>query len=58
MRTKMQTEGRLRVPLELAVSMVDRIDNWRFAHRMPNRSEAVRRLIEIGMEKSAPPEGR
>jgi hypothetical protein len=34
------------------------LDEWRFANRIPSRSEAIRRLIELGLEaaKSQPGE--
>lgn len=31
------------------------IDTWRFANRIETRSEAIRRLIEAGLEATKPP---
>jgi hypothetical protein len=38
------------IPQEL----LDRIDNFRFDNRINSRSEAVRRLIESGLESAKP----
>ncbi len=48
------------VPQILTVKFPDdlllRIDDFRYAHRFPTRSEAIRHLIEIGLQH-APAEG-
>lgn len=36
--------------IKLEASLLTRIDNWRFKYRMPSRSEAVRRLIMLGLK--------
>jgi metal-responsive CopG/Arc/MetJ family transcriptional regulator len=43
-----------RVITPMPKALVDRIDDYRFANRVPSRSEAVRRLIEAGLTASAP----
>jgi len=42
--------------LKITAAEVEAIDDWRFAKRMPSRSEAVRRLCSIGLsfESRAP----
>lgn len=42
----------LRLQLKITADEVDAIDNWRFANRVPSRSEAVRRLCEIALSAS------
>lgn len=40
-----------RVGLLLKSSQMDAVDDWRAMHRPPlNRNEALRRLIELGLE--------
>jgi hypothetical protein len=34
--------------------LVERIHDFRFAHRLPSRAEAIRQLIEAGLEASEP----
>ena len=39
-----------RIITPMPSSMVKSIDDFRFGQRMPSRAEAIRRLIEIGLE--------
>lgn len=38
-----------RVPMMLSTEELDAIDTWRFANRVATRSEAIRRLVQIGI---------
>lgn len=38
-----------RVPMMLSDEELNKIDDWRFANRIGTRSEAIRRLCQIGM---------
>lgn len=42
--------GAIRVPREL----LERVDDFRFANRIPSRAEAVRRLVEDGLKANGP----
>ena len=47
-----------RVITPMSESMVKAIDDFRFAERIPSRAEAIRRLIELGLDASKhPPKG-
>lgn len=52
MAEELKTE---RVQLMMTPSEVEAIDNWSFENRVRGRAEAMRRLIEIGLEKAAQP---
>lgn len=39
-----------RVITPMTKEMVEAIDDYRFANRFPNRSDAIRHLIEIALE--------
>jgi hypothetical protein len=39
-----------RVITPMPPSLVTAIDDFRFANRVPSRAEAIRRLIELGLE--------
>ena len=39
-----------RVITPMPKSLVEAIDDYRFANRMPSRSEAIRRLVRLGLE--------
>jgi hypothetical protein len=39
-----------RVIIPMSAAMVEAIDDWRFANRIPTRAEAIRRLLELGMD--------
>jgi metal-responsive CopG/Arc/MetJ family transcriptional regulator len=46
-----------RIITPMPASLVKAIDDFRFDKRMPSRSEAIRRLIELGLEAAkTPPE--
>lgn len=34
-------------------ALLERVDDWRFLNRVNGRSEAIRRLVEIGLEVAA-----
>lgn len=38
-----------RMQLKITAAEIQAIDDWRFENRMPSRSEAVRRLCQIGL---------
>jgi len=38
-----------RIPIMMSDAEVQAIDDWRFANRVPTRSEAVRQLTELGL---------
>lgn len=40
----------VRLPLMVTRSEADAIDAWRYENKVPTRAEAIRRLIEIGLE--------
>ena len=46
----------VRLPLLLTEDEAEKLDDWRFANRMRTRSDAIRWLIELGLEtaKGAP----
>jgi len=44
-----------RIPVMMAVDEVTRIDDWRRNQpSLPSRSEAIRRLVEMGLTSSGP----
>jgi hypothetical protein len=46
----------IRVPLLLTPEEAKNLDDWQFANRLRTRSEAIRRLIEMGLEAAKKPE--
>jgi hypothetical protein len=46
-------------PLRLPAALASDVDDYRFAHRIPSRAEAIRRLLKAGVgqdqAKAAPP---
>jgi len=42
-----------RFSIAFTSSELARLDDWRFAQRLPTRAEAVRRLIELGLAADA-----
>jgi hypothetical protein len=44
-----------RVQLLMTPSEVKAVDDWSFDHRVRGRSEAIRRLIEAGLQAPAAP---
>jgi hypothetical protein len=42
-------------PFMMSERLREEIDTWRFANRIETRAEAVRRLIEAGLEAATPP---
>jgi hypothetical protein len=46
----------VRIPLLLTPDEAKTLDDWQFANRLRTRSDAIRRLIELGLEaaKGAP----
>ncbi len=40
----------IRPPLMVTRSSAETIDGWRYANRVPSRAEAIRLLIELGLE--------
>lgn len=43
----------VRLPVMVSRSAVQAIDGWRYANQVPTRAEAIRRLIEMGLEAAA-----
>jgi hypothetical protein len=41
-----------RVPLLMTASEVKAVDDWSFAKRIRSRGEAIRRLIQLGLQTS------
>lgn len=39
-----------RVPIMMSKEEVEALDDWRFANRVNGRSEAIRRLVQIGLQ--------
>ena len=50
----------VRITQMMSEAEVKAIDDWSFAHRIRSRSEAIRRLIELGLEtaKANPPKAK
>lgn len=42
-----------RVPIMMTRSEIDAIDDWAFANRIRSRSDAIRRLVKMGLESSS-----
>ena len=42
----------VRLPVMVTRSEAAAIDDFRFGQRLPSRAEAIRRLIELGLEKA------
>jgi hypothetical protein len=47
-----KSEGSERLQVFIALSELKAIDDFRFRHRMPNRSAAVRELLRRGLAAS------
>jgi hypothetical protein len=41
--------------IALSPAMAETIENFRFANRISTESEAIRRLIELGLKAETPP---
>jgi hypothetical protein len=39
-----------RIPLLLTPELLKQIDDWRFAHRIASRGEAIRQLVVMGLK--------
>lgn len=48
--TSMSATNSERVITPMPKSLVQAIDDYRYANRHPSRAEAIRRLIELGLE--------
>jgi hypothetical protein len=44
----------VRLPVMVTRLEAEEIDAWRYANKIPTRAEAMRRLIQAGLEKTAP----
>lgn len=44
----------IRIVLAMPAELVERIDDYRFTHRLLSRAQAIRSLIEIGLKHPAP----
>lgn len=49
-RPKLGVGDTERLQLKISSNELEMIENWRFEKRVPSRSEAVRRLVQIGIE--------
>ncbi|MGF1606034.1 MAG: hypothetical protein ACFB22_06810 [Rhodothalassiaceae bacterium] len=49
----MATKRGERLQVMLTLAEVEAVEEWRFAHRMPTRSAAVRALMNLGLKASA-----
>lgn len=50
----MKNEGReARVTIAFTPEELDSLDGWRFGRRIASRSEAIRRLLELGLAADA-----
>lgn len=47
-----------RVITPMPKSLVAAVDDFRFSNRVPSRAEAIRRLIELGLEAAKGEKGR
>ena len=45
-----------RVPIMMSASELRAVDDWSFARRIRSRSEAIRRLIELGLKATDTPD--
>jgi len=48
-RPKLGESETERLHIKITADELKAIDDWRFENRMPSRSEAVRRLIQLGL---------
>lgn len=48
----------VRLPLMVTRSEAEAIDSFRYASKIPSRAEAIRRLIELGLEAAKRPSAR
>jgi hypothetical protein len=56
--SRMENEPRgNRVPFMMSDSELKQLDDWMFDHRVRGRSEAIRRLIQLGMRHAPPTPG-
>lgn len=51
-RPKLGDSETERLQVKITADEVRAIEDWRYENRVPSRSEAVRRLIQIGLETS------
>ena len=42
-----------RFSIAFTTGELERLDDWRFAKRLPTRAEAIRRLLDIGLAADA-----
>jgi hypothetical protein len=52
------TKRIVRVPLLLTPEEAKRLDDWQFSNRLRTRSDAIRRLIELGLLAAKAEKGR
>ena len=51
-RPKLGSSETERLHVKITADEIEAIDDWRYANRVPTRSEAVRRLIAAGLAAS------
>lgn len=49
-RPKLGDSDTERLHVKITAHELDAIDDWRYTNRIPSRSEAVRRLVQIGLQ--------
>lgn len=45
----------VRIQLVISQSELDALDEWRARHKIWSRSDAIRRLVEVGIKQAPPP---
>ena len=53
-RPKLGDSETERLHIKITADELEAIDDWRFANRVPSRSEAVRRLCQLGLRVATP----
>jgi metal-responsive CopG/Arc/MetJ family transcriptional regulator len=53
-RPPMENEKDPRIITPIPKELLARIDDYRFDERLPSRAEAIRRLIEVGLQTMKP----
>lgn len=44
------TDDLTRIAIPLSNGLLERVDDFRFSHRIASRAEAIRQLLETGLE--------
>jgi metal-responsive CopG/Arc/MetJ family transcriptional regulator len=54
----MDSDKETRVIVTMSPDLLDLIDDWRYSHRIPTRSEAVRQMLQIAAATQRPAKSR